>query len=253
MSSDGKWRSFPKIPHLLQYVGSGTFYGRTKVDGKLIRQSLETDVWTTAKLKLVDFLKKHQEARTTIRAALFTEAIKLYERALDQNTRLKPQSKQYRRWCIRRIELSWPRLWGMRIDEITAGECRDWAARLNEEIACHYYNNTVGTLRQILDCGIRDFADRTNTKLENPLVAIPRARINQKELRLPEPDQFRLLVENVRNAIRQRARLSASCARQHQKRSVDLFNSLALFGIETCEINHCVTHAYLHVFLNMAD
>ena len=38
LSSDGKWRSFPKIPHLLQYVSMETFYGRTKVNGKIIRQ-----------------------------------------------------------------------------------------------------------------------------------------------------------------------------------------------------------------------
>ena len=46
LSSDGKWRSFPKTPHLLQYVSRETFYGRTKVNGKIIRQiirqSLET-------------------------------------------------------------------------------------------------------------------------------------------------------------------------------------------------------------------
>jgi hypothetical protein len=57
LSGDGKWRSFPKIPRLLQYVSNGTFYRRTKVDGKIIRQSPETDAWAAAKLRLVDFLK----------------------------------------------------------------------------------------------------------------------------------------------------------------------------------------------------
>jgi integrase len=199
LSSDGKWRSFPKTPHLLQYVSSGTFYGRTKVHGKIIRQSLETDVFTTAKLRLVDFLKANQEARTSVRAIPFTEALDLYGRGLDQNTPLKPQSKQYRRWCIRRIQLSWPGLWKKRIDEITKEECRAWAARLNQEIACHYYNNTIGTLRQILDCAIADFTERTKTRLDNPMEGIPRARITQKELKLPEPDRFRPLVEEIRD------------------------------------------------------
>jgi hypothetical protein len=51
LSCDGQWRSFPKVPHLLQYVRSGNYYGRIKVGGKVIRESLNTDVWTTAKLR----------------------------------------------------------------------------------------------------------------------------------------------------------------------------------------------------------
>ena len=66
LSSDGQWRSFPKVPHLLQYISSGKYYGRIKVRGKVIRESLQTDVWSTAKLRLVDFLKKHQEFRQQV-------------------------------------------------------------------------------------------------------------------------------------------------------------------------------------------
>ena len=66
MSKDGQWRSFPKVPHLLQYVSNGNYYARIKVNGKIIRESLKTSVWTTAKLRLTDFVKKHQEARGII-------------------------------------------------------------------------------------------------------------------------------------------------------------------------------------------
>jgi len=41
LSIDGKWRSFPKVPNLLQYVITGSFYGSVKVDGKIYRESLE--------------------------------------------------------------------------------------------------------------------------------------------------------------------------------------------------------------------
>lgn len=43
LSKDGKWRSFPKVPNLLQYVSSEKYYARIKVDGKLIRQCLGTE------------------------------------------------------------------------------------------------------------------------------------------------------------------------------------------------------------------
>jgi len=56
LSSDGKWRSFPKVPHLLQYASNGNYYGRIKVGGKLIRESPRTTVWTTAGMWRVDFI-----------------------------------------------------------------------------------------------------------------------------------------------------------------------------------------------------
>jgi hypothetical protein len=35
LSKVGKRRSFLKVPNLLQYVSTGTFYGRVTVDGKI--------------------------------------------------------------------------------------------------------------------------------------------------------------------------------------------------------------------------
>jgi hypothetical protein len=61
VSKDGQWRPFPKVPHLLQYVSNGNYYGRIEVGGKIIRESLKTGVWTTAKLRLTDLLKELQE------------------------------------------------------------------------------------------------------------------------------------------------------------------------------------------------
>src|SRR5438045_2268347 len=70
ISLDGKWRSFTKVPNLLQYVSTGTFYGRVKVDGKLYRESLDTTVFTVAKLKLGDFVKEKTRKRRQVGAPL---------------------------------------------------------------------------------------------------------------------------------------------------------------------------------------
>src|SRR5258708_40358370 len=86
LSPDGKWRSFPKVPNLLQYVSTGTYYGRVKVDGKLYRGSLETTVFTVAKLKLGDFVKEKTRKRRQVGAPLtFDEARQLYEQDLDND------------------------------------------------------------------------------------------------------------------------------------------------------------------------
>ena len=83
ISLDGKWKSFPQVPHLLQYVPSGMYYGRVKGGGKIIREVVETDVFTTAKLRLGDFLKRQQKRLARPVAGTFAEARKLYEREID--------------------------------------------------------------------------------------------------------------------------------------------------------------------------
>ena len=66
LSPDGKWKSFPQHNNLLQYVPTGMFYGRVKINGKVVRSKLDTAVFTNAKEKLRDFLDERQrKAKTT--------------------------------------------------------------------------------------------------------------------------------------------------------------------------------------------
>jgi len=198
LSSDGKWRSFPKVPNLLQYVSNANYYGRVKVGGKTIRESLNTDVWSNAKLKLHDFVAKHQQHGPRFEAPQFKEAITLFKQELATNSALKPQSKQYRLWCLLKLERSWPEVFQLRLDEITEIACKEWSAKLQKEIAGQYYNNIIGTLKQIIEIGIKHHKEKTGQKLENPAAELKRTKIKQKELQLPEPDQFRELVAKLR-------------------------------------------------------
>ena len=70
------------MPHLLQYVISRNYFGKVKINGRSIRQSLQTNVWSTAQLHLNDFLQKHREGRHQVAAAKFREAVELNEREL---------------------------------------------------------------------------------------------------------------------------------------------------------------------------
>jgi len=53
LSTDGKWRSFPKVPNLLQYVVAGTYYAGCKVKGKPVRAAFDADVFSAAKMRPV--------------------------------------------------------------------------------------------------------------------------------------------------------------------------------------------------------
>jgi hypothetical protein len=96
LSANGKWRSFPKVPHLLQYITSGVYFGKVKISGKTVRQSLETKVWSNAKLKLNDFLKENREKRNKVDPPKFSEVVESFKVELDNDTSLKPRSRQYR-------------------------------------------------------------------------------------------------------------------------------------------------------------
>ena len=197
-SKDGKWHSFPKVPNLLRYVSSGAYFARVKVKGKIIRRSLGTNVWSTAKLRLLDFLSgKRRDDDGLIQPPLFSEATDAFKAQLGRNPTMKESSKHYRLICLRKIELSWPELWSLRLDKISSDACVKWADGLRKEIASQYFNNVVGTLRMIFDTGIELHRKQGGKDLENPAAHLSKARIKQKELRLPEPDQFRQLIQEI--------------------------------------------------------
>jgi integrase len=147
---------------------------------------------------LTDFLKEKQESRGQVAAPLFSESVELFKRELEHDTSIKPQSKRYRLWCLGKLQKTWPELWDLRLDEINPQACKEWAAKLVKEIACHYYNNTLGTLKQVLQTGIKAHKASGGRVLESPAAELKKTRVTQKELRLPETSQFKELVANVR-------------------------------------------------------
>ncbi len=202
ISPDGKWRSFPKVPNLLQYVNTGIYFGRVKIEGKIFRESLETNVFTTAKLLLGDYIKKKQKLAARPIAGTFAEARANYEKDLESDHTLKDTSKLYRRNCIKALLRSWPELDALAPSKITETGCRAWAGKFAADYDENFFNNTLGTLRNILErAGIgRD---------ENPARKVKRLGVKQKELKLPEPKQFEALLETIATAG---ARQSRHCA-----------------------------------------
>lgn len=198
LSADGKWKSFQEIPNLRQYVPSGNYFGRVKVKGRLVRQSLETDVWTTALLRLQDFRKKNHKSESEAVVPTFAESQSLYEKRIEDDPAMKPSSKKYRRLCMQKIATTWPGLADKAINQISESDCRTWAAEVCKDVASQYFNNVVGTFRKIVDEGIAQYLLDGGSTLPNPGAGISKAKIKQKEHHLPEPEQFKTLVQNIR-------------------------------------------------------
>src|SRR5277367_3301482 len=175
LSPDGRWRSFPKIPNLVQYVSTGNYFGRVKIDSKIFRECLGTDVFTTARLLLSDFIKSKRKRAVHPLMGSFAEARSLYETDTEADHTLKEGSKLYRRNSIKALLRTWPGLDEMKPAKITEAECRQWAARFAEKYEGRFFNNTLGILRNIIErAGIgRD---------ENPARKIRRLGVKQKQL-----------------------------------------------------------------------
>ena len=219
LSTDGKWRSFPKVPNLLQYVVAGTYYARCKVDGKPVRASLETDVFTTAKLRLPDKLKELRKPKAHIgsfadgRIKYETETNNGYTSRKNRLVKLAPLSVAYRLRCLECLrrslvecllhpnktwkELSeqarheaFAKLDAMKASDFTKENCEVWQARYSNQYSPSVFNNTVNTFRRVLELAGLPHDD-------NRAYKIGRMDILEKPIRLPSPEQFDHIVTLV--------------------------------------------------------
>ncbi len=193
VSPDGKWRSFPKVPNLVQYVNTGVYFGRVKIEGKIFRESLHTDVFTTAKLRLPDFIKARRKTVDRPIAGTFGEARTKYEAEIAADHTLKNGSKLYRRNCVKALLRTWPGINELRPDKISETDCRTWAARFAQLYDAQFFNNTLSTIRRILEiAGISHDS--------NPALKIKRLGVKPTQLQLPEPAQFNQILEFIRTS-----------------------------------------------------
>jgi integrase len=209
LSPCGNWRSFPQQPNLIQYVPSETFYARTKVGGKVIRRSLNTDTFTTARLRMLDFLKAQRQSTPARGEPItFSQACNAYKADLTQDHGLSENHKRYQRFCVKQIQTTWPGVDALKLEKITPADCEKWASKLAGEVSAQYFNNTLGTFRQIFEKGIRLHLEQGGSRFECPAVDIKRLGVKQTPPRLPEQKEFETILELVGSAG---ARESKNC------------------------------------------
>jgi integrase len=121
--------------------------------------------------------------------------LETYRKRLDGDYSLKERSKVYRQERIAALLKSWPELKGTNVAQISKADCLSWASQFGQTASPSTFNNTVGTLRLVLDIPVE-----AGARYDNPAVDIKRKKIRQKLLHLPSHDQFLKLVETIRNA-----------------------------------------------------
>lgn len=197
--SNSVWQK-TRTQKLIRYAPKGTYYAYFKVGGKPFRKSLETDVYSVAKLRLADEIR---EQREVVDAALdqtsgkltFADVIQLYRDRVGSEPRLKPASRRYRAMTIDFIMKTWPSALTKKIGKITYRDCVEWLRRFQARFAPSVVNNSIGTLRAIFDEAIERGA-----RFSNPAARLKRIPIRQRPLLLPTRIQFLDFIETIRNA-----------------------------------------------------
>ena len=175
----------------------------------MIRKTLKTKTLSVAKLRLGD-LEKHERGVSAVHVAVeqgkltFNDALKTYQAELKASPHLKPNAIRYRNETVNALLRTWAGLKEKDVRKISEAECKAWAAKFSGEYSATLYNNTVGTLRQVLAIAIK-----AGAIYHNPAQAVSKAKIRPKELRLPEPEQFAKFVTVVATGG---ARQSRDCA-----------------------------------------
>ena len=181
-----------RYANLVRYAPSGKYFIRAKVNGKLIRESLKTDVETVARLKLADRLTelRNQPAIRSTAKMTFGEAAELFKVDIQNDRELKQLSKAYRKDTLAAILRTWPEVDKMEIRRITTKDCEQWAAKYVEDYSPSRFNGTLQTLKAVFQRAIQEGA-----LASNPAKDIPAESVKQKELTLPNHDQFLRVLE----------------------------------------------------------
>jgi integrase len=221
--SQSDWVKTP-VANLIRYKPSGIYFARVRIRGKLFRQTLKTDVMRVAKLRLSDFIKERQEEMGDDSAArsgkmMMADAVAIFRQRLDGQQDIKEGSKVYRRKCLEALLRSWPELESMAVGKVGKDDCLTWANKYSADYSASVYNNTVGTLRMVLDIAVEKGA-----RAQNPARFISKRRVSQRELELPSPEQFEGFVSAVEQA-------GAWCSRK----CGDLVRFLAFGGFRKTE------------------
>ena len=202
------WLKTP-FANLIRYVPSGIYFSRIRVRGKLIRRSLKTNKLAVAKLRLGD-LEKVERQRVEIQGAVengnmrFGDALTFFRGRLQSDAALKSRTKEFREERIAALLKSWPGLEQTEVRKISKPDCLAWAAKYSTDASPACVNTCVATLRMVIEVAIE-----AGSRYDNPAKFIKKLRVRQKDLQLPNRDQFLKMVESIERVNK---RFSRHCA-----------------------------------------
>jgi site-specific recombinase XerD len=178
----------------------GIYYARLYAGNRNKWVSLKTKVFSVAKLELAKRLQTHYaladaERRTHHGKATVGDLAAIYLQDVELDGSIKPTTKEYRGKTVKYLFKSWHGLATKPPNRITELQCRHWAAEYRGKFSETLYNNTVDTLRHLLELAIKH-----GLIARNPAAGIEKIKVPQKKLELPSTEQFKAIIEWMRNS-----------------------------------------------------
>jgi integrase len=188
------------VQHLYRREPIGVYYARLYAGGRNKWISLKTKVFSVAKVKLNQRLQTHYavaeaEASTAKGKATFGDLAALYLEEVGLDGSIKASTKEYRDKTIKYLFNSWPALKTKAPNRVTETELRHWAAEYRGKFSETLFNNTLDSLRHIFNLAIS-----RGLITKNPGAVIEKVKVPQKKLELPSSDEFRAIVDVIRNS-----------------------------------------------------
>ena len=204
---------------------SDNYFGRVRVNGKLIRRSLETHVLSVAKVKLSDFLQDYRRLAINKGPSVKGEVIiEIFRKEIEEDADNQPRTKFYKQEVLIALKKTWPELYSSEIARISQKDCNDWAARHGKGYSPTRFNGALGIVRRIFDIAVEH-----GYRVDNPAKFVDRRRVKPKELHLPSQAQFQ-----------DRARQIQSSGAGQANDCANLFRFLAFSGVRINEARHVV-------------
>ncbi len=204
-----------KVQNLYRHKGGG-YYGRFKISGKQKWVTLDTQVFTTAKLRLADEAKKIAELRASGADAdgmslKFAKLIETYLTRVEADASISLRTKQGKREGIKRVTKSWPEFASLKPSQLKPATVADWSNRLRTEstfsrpgaktvhrgFSADAVNKAVDTVIHLLDIAVEKGAI-----LRNPLKSLPpgiriKHEVRSKKPELPPTHLMRKLLDEL--------------------------------------------------------
>jgi integrase len=201
-------------PYLARAVPSGIYYARIRIQRRLKWRSLDTDVFTTAKLRLPDKLTEIRRAlskptRTQIDSnTTFSEAMEVYKRAVNASD-IKDRAKEFRLRAEFTLRRTWKPVFERTLRNITEEDLNDFLSRFRNGLSVYRPPNSKGKTRAgnsatSVNSLITFFQNVFKVGVdggilaESPAAHLPRMKQPKKDLRPLTTKQYADLIAHIR-------------------------------------------------------
>jgi site-specific recombinase XerD len=187
-----------RTQHLYVRHPSGTYYARVYAFGKGKFICLHTQDFKQAQSKLPQVITEsralaHLKGNLSTDTKTMGDLMALYLVKLQNDVSKKPSTVTYRKLCVKVLKDSFEGIESMEPRRISLPMLLGWSRTASERYSGSLYNNSLGTLRELLNEAIRQGLCSVN--LANQ---VKRTKVESKIPWLPSQAQFRQLVEEIR-------------------------------------------------------